>query len=53
MGNYATDCSEVKFDEKAIIKVRNLIEDRVKQETAKVRLIIENQTSKLAHELRW
>lgn len=42
MSKYSTDCSGVKFDEKAIIKVRNLIEDRVKQETTKIRLIIEN-----------
>lgn len=36
-----------------LIRVRNLIEERVKQETAKIRLIIENETNKLVHELRW
>jgi hypothetical protein len=32
----------LKTDEKMLIKVRNLIEERVKQETTKIRLIIEN-----------
>lgn len=45
--------ASAKLDEKLLIKVRNLMEERVKQETAKVRLIIENETNKLVHELRW
>lgn len=33
--------------------MKTLTEERVKQETAKIKLIIENQISKISHELKW
>lgn len=36
-------------DEKQMIKIKNIIEERVKQETSKIKLIIDNETTKMSN----
>ena len=42
LGSSVDDRKAVQMDEKYLIKIKSLMEERIKQETIKIKLIIEN-----------
>ena len=42
LGSSVDDRKAVQMDDKYLIKIKSLMEDRIKQETIKIKLIIEN-----------